>query len=1121
MSSPGSAAPRRPRPEVDDHGAMETAWHSRPTGIVAFVLTDLEGSTRRWESAPEAMAADLSRHLRIVDEVCAARNGRRAPEQGAGDSTVSAFGRASDALAAAVDLQLRMQAEAWAGPEPLLARVAVHVGEVHLDDTGRYQGPTMNRAGRLLQAGHGGQLLASTTSIDLGRAALDDDVSLVDLGPHRLRGIDEPVGIVQVTPEGCRTTFPPLRTVGTAGATLPHPDSSLVGRADDLRALSDLLDDHRVLSVVGAGGCGKTRLAIELAHETIGRFGDGAAWVDLAPVTVPDAVIDAVAAAVGLHTTAEITTQRIVGHLADRSLLLLVDNCEHVIDHAAATIAAIQAECPAVRVVATSREPLALRDEVVWRVPSLSTPASTTGADLLDSDAGRLLVDRIRRIRPGYEPDADDRRALAEVSRRLDGIPLALELAAARTATIPPPELANRLTERFSLLSGGTRDSVARQRTIEASVSWSYQLLEPEEQRVFRWLSAFAGTFPLGAAAALLVDEPDVADVIERLQRCSLLVDRPGPVRRLHLLEPVRWFARERLIDAGDADVALGRHLDWCIAAATTHGAALEEPEVLASLVQLDLDLDNFRAAMDWALTHGRAADAARIIAAAPWFWIWRGRALEALRWLRRCGDDLGEQLTAPEQIGLLWARAALGINTTSPGWRDAATEGIALARTQGDTRWEARLQVLVSQAQAFNDPHAVLAEAEAQRGRCLAAGERFWAATSLVSESLAQITLGRFDLAEPLIDQLRTEAEALRHPQLLADEIARRALVDRRLGRYDDVLAAVERIGPVTASLTELNAQALVHAQAALVDVARGHAAEALDAMDALMRRHVDAGEYGYIPSIALPIIDALIDLGRADEAVDRFEPFWESFRQSLSWRLRMGNARAVALYASGDSEAAWSALQDVLHEAQEAPNEHEVANAERLLAAIDRDAQRFTTAEDRLHRALEIQAWLGYPQYVADVLEELAGLDLDHDRPTPAAVLFGAASAIRDASGVVRRIGRQHAYETDIDRLHDTLDESELGEAWAKGRALSMADAVDLARRGRGERRRPAVGWESLTGTEAKVAALVAEGRTNPEIAETLIMGRATVKTHVSNILRKLGLTNRTQVATAMARR
>lgn len=1113
--------PRRSVPALGDHGSMEPAHTSRPAGIVAFVLTDLEGPDGRSGGTRDAEAADLAGHLALVDEVCARWDGRHVPGQGAGDGTVTAFERASGALAAAVELQQALQAEVWSGTRPLRARVAVDAGEVHLDRAGRYRGTTVDRAARLLQAGHGGQILASTTAVELGRAGLDESVSVVDLGPHRLRGVDEPVGVVQLTVDGHRRTFPPLRTAGRAGAHLPLPDSSLVGRVDDLCALADLVDRHRVVTVVGAGGCGKTRLAVELAHEVLDRFPHGAAWVDLAPVTGPEAVADAVAAAVGVHTTTEITVERIVGHLSDQSLLLLVDNCEHVIDHAATAIAAVQAGCPGVRVLATSREPLALRDEVVWRVPSLGTPTAHDGADLLDSDAGRLLVDRIRRVRPGYHPDGDDRSALAEVCRRLDGIPLALELAAARTATIPPPELASRLSERFALLTGGSRDSVARQRTIEASVAWSHQLLDPDERRVFRWLSVFAGPFPVTAVVALLDDEPGVEDAVERLLRCSLLVDGPGPVRRLRMLEPVRWFARERLIDSGEADLALGGHLDWCIATATSHGAALDGDGVLAALAQLDLDLDDLRAAMDWALAHGRAADAARIVAATPWFWIWRGRSLEALRWLHRCGDGVDDLLGSEDRIGLLWARAALGISTGSPGWRDAAEEGSALARSQGDGRSEARFPVLLSLAQAFDDPRTVLAEAESQRARCRAVGDRYWAATSLVSESLAQITLGRFDLAEPLLDELRDEAAALGHPQLVADEIARRVLVDRRLGRYDDVHRAAERIGQVTAELTELNAQALVHAQAALVDVAQGRAADVLDTMEALMRRHVDAGEYGYIPSIALPIIDALIDLDRAGEAVERFEPFWESFRRSISWRLRMGNTRAVALHASGHADAARRALEEVVAEAREAPNDHEVANAERLLGAIDRDAQRFGEAEERLHRALDVQARLGYPQFVADVLEELAGIDLDHDRPLAAAVLFGAASAIRDASGVVRRIGRQHTYAADLGRLQRTLDGAELAEAWAKGRSLSMADVVELARRGRGERRRPGRGWESLTATEAKVAALVAEGRTNPEIAAALIMGRATVKTHVSNILRKLGLTNRTQLAAATARR
>ncbi len=1108
-------------PEVGDHGPVDPAPDPKRPGIVALVLTDLDGPARRSHGAPGITAAEHARHEAIVDAACVRWAGHRARGRDAADRTMAAFGRASDALAAAIEVQEAMRSEPWTGSEPLRARVAVHVGEADRDADGRYEGPTVVRGERILDCGHGGQLLASTIAIELGRAGLGDGARVTDLGPHRLRGDDDPVGIVQIVADGHPASFPPLRTVSTAGGSLPHPDSSLIGRDDDLAALARLLDEHRVVTLVGAGGCGKTRLAFELARETVGRFRHGAAWVDLAPVTDPDAVLDAAAAAVGLRTSAEITTERIVARLAGRSLLLLVDNCEHLIDHAAALVAAVQRGCPGVRVVATSREPLALRDEAVWRVASLATPTDPAGADLVDADAGRLLVERIQRARPGYQPDGDDAPSLAAVARRLDGIPLAIELAAARTATIPPRELAERLEERFALLAGGSRDAVARQRTIEASVAWSYQLLATDERRAFRRLSAFAGSFPTAAAATLCSEDDAASDTVDRLVACSLLVERPGPSRRVQMLEPVRWFARERLIDSGEADLVLGRHLDGCVDRARSLGAALDGRDVRAALAHLDLDLDDLRAAMAWGLAHGRAADVARIIAATPWFWIWRGRSLEARRWLDRAGTDLGADLGPDEEVELLWARAALTVNNAAPGGRELADAGAALARSHGDGRAEARFRVLHSLVEAFHDPHATLAEADVRRARCRASGDAFWAATSLVSEAIAHITLGRFDLAAPVLDRLRGEAEALGHPQLLADEISRRVLVDRRFGRYDDVHRAATRIGQVTAELTEINAQALVHAQAALVDVTQGRAVEALGAMEALMARHVEAGEYGYIPSIALPIIDALVDLGRAEEALERFEPFWESFRESISWRLRMGNARAIALYASGRTGDARLALGEVVAEARATPNDHEAANAERLLGAIARDAQRFSDADDRLHRALDVQARLGYPQYVAEVLEELAGLDLDHDRPTAAAVLFGAASAIRDAAGVVRRIGRQPAFDTDIARLRDALDAAPLTDAWTRGSRLSMGDAVDLARRGRGERRRPATGWESLTATEGKVAALLAEGRTNPEIAEELIMGRATVKTHVSSILRKLGVTNRTQVAAAATAR
>jgi predicted ATPase/DNA-binding CsgD family transcriptional regulator len=1024
-----------------------------------------------------------------------------------GEPSIEIFARASDALRAAVELQT---AHRRAGDPDLRAvRVAVDTGEIDAPDVTAIA----ERCRRLLRLGQPGQILATSTTVEIAGSSSADAVDLRDLGTHHVRGISAAVWIWQVDARGASASFPPLRTREAAAALLPVPDTSFIGRDADLASLIELLGLHRILSIVGAGGCGKTRLAIELAVEVLARFRNGICWVDLAPVADSASIVDVTAAAVGLRTTADVSVDRIADHLAHRSLLLVFDNCEHLVGEAAHVIASISSACPAVRILATSREPLALHDEVVWRIPSLDVP---DGSDLLGSDAGRLLLDRIHRVRPGYHPDADDAAALAEICRRLDGIPLAVELAAARLRTISPSDLANRLDERFALLAGA-RNAVARQRTLEASVAWSYQLLDDDEQRALRRLSVCAGSFSIGAAIHLCDHVADPEPIIARLRDCSLLVDRPGPGDRLQTLEPVRWFARERLVDSGEADATLGRHSDWYAATARALGAELEGPGVQDALAMLDADVANLRLSLEWSVTRKRGLDAARTVAATSWFWVWRGCIAEAERWLDRADID-ETRLDPADRLALVWARSEL-IGNRAGGIDDLVTEGLALARAHGDRRLEARLLVSHSRYRAFRVPHETIEQAPAERALCREVGEPFWVATSYVGEALAQISLGRFDLAEPLLDRLRSEARALRHPQLIADEIARRAVVDRRFGRYDAVLRAVVEIDRITAGFTTLNSQALVHAQAALVDVAQGRAEVALDAMDELYRRYLVAGELGYLPSIALPMIDALIDLGRPEEALDRFERLWRGFGKVISWRLRLGSVRATAMLASGDLTAARDAFTTVLDEARSTLNDHEAAIAERYLAAIDRAEGGVNDAETRLHRALEIQAGLGYPQYVASVLEELAGIELEHRRARPAAVLFGAASTIRFGAGVTRRIGCQHLYEADVASVREQLGD-EFERQWTAGAVLDIEHAVEFARRGRGERRRPATGWDSLTVTERKVAALVADGRTNPEIASALIMGRATVKTHVSNILDKLSLANRTQIATESLR-
>jgi DNA-binding CsgD family transcriptional regulator/tetratricopeptide (TPR) repeat protein len=696
-------------------------------------------------------------------------------------------------------------------------------------------------------------------------------------------------------------------------------------------------------------------------------------------------------------------------------------------------------------------------------------------------------------------------------------------------------ELAGRLTERFTLLGGAGRDVIARQRTLAASVAWRNQLLDADAQRVFRRLSVFAGSFPLGAAVTIGGDGDDAAeDLVLRLLQCSLLVERTdGAEPRFQMLEAVRWFARERLLESGEADALFAAHLRWTVEVARALGAELEARGVCEALRGLDLEVDNLRAAMRWALDHGQGRDVERIVAATPWFWIWRGRIPEADDWLDRAEHALAHHADGDadpaadpgrhEELARRWARAELALNTADSTDRAerAVAAGLELARAVGDQRAEVRFLVSGSRREAFLDPVPMVERGDELACRCREVGEPFWEAVSLVNQALALFTVGRFDLAEPVLDQLRTRAVALGHPQLVADEIARRVIVDRRFSRYDAVRDAVVAVDAVTAGFTDLNCRALVHAAAAFVDVAQGRADRALPTMEDLLERYVAAGEYSYLPSVALPMMEALIDLGRPAEVLERFERMWRACRRTISWRLRMGTVWATAQLAAGHTDRARDEFEAVLEAERGTENPHERAIARYFLGAMDRDDQQYARAEGQLHEALAIQAGFGYPQYVADVLEELAGLDLVHDRPAAAATLFGAAARIRDGSGVVRRVGRQAAHEADLGLLHERLADDQRREAWDQGGRLTMADAVALAQRGRGQRGRPTLGWESLTPTEAKVADLVAQGRTNPEIADELLMGRATVKTHVSNILRKLDLTNRTQLATHAATR
>ncbi len=578
------------RPEVWEDPGMD-APGVRPSGTVTFLFTDIEGSTKRWETDSDAMRVQLAAHDEALRVAIESHGGWLFKHTG--DGVCAAFQSAQAAVAAAADAQRGLG---------LPVRMGIASGEAELrgDD---YFGPTLNTAARVMAAGHGGQILLAASTASLVR-----DVEVFDLGLRSLRDLSGPVQLLQVRAEGLRIEFPPLRTLDVVPGNLPVQSTSFVGRGDAVETIADAVGEHSVVTLIGVGGVGKTRLALQSAAMTTSRFRDGVWLVELASVTDGDGVDAAMAAVFMLQPQPGRTWRQIVvDGLRGREVLLVIDNGEHVLDEVAALVEAL-ADCPTVSVLVTSRESLGIGAEWVWRVPSLS-----------DSAAVELFLERSAQVEAGFRPDDADVAVIGEICDRLDGIPLAIELAAARVRSMSPTQIRDRLDERFRLLTGSRR-SIERHQTLRHAVQWSYDLLDSVDQSVLQQVSVFVGGFSLDAATFITgLDEFDVLDIVDSLVRKSLLlVERTDGEVRYGMLETIRQFAEEALAAAGTSDTIRDRH---AVLFAAQSDIALErwptEQERLA-YKWVDTEITNVAAAFQWALSRELTDAAVRIAANTP-----------------------------------------------------------------------------------------------------------------------------------------------------------------------------------------------------------------------------------------------------------------------------------------------------------------------------------------------------------------------------------------------------------------------------------------------------------------------------------------------------------------------
>ena len=601
---------------------MPMAGHP-PSGTVTFLLTDLEGSTRMWEQDPDAMKTAMVRHDELLEKTVAAHRGFVFSRMG--DGMAAAFATARDAIAAASDFQQALAAEPWGTARPLRARVGLHTDEaVIVDDTG-YASLPINRCARLMTAAHGGQTVVSGATEMLLRGQLPDGMELADLGEHRLRDLGQPTQIFQLSRGGDLEEFPPLRTLDSFPGNLPAQVSSFIGRQADVARVTKALGTSRVVTVTGVGGVGKTRLALQVAAEVLPSYRDGAWLVELASVRDVTGVVKAVADVFRLADRSDQSLEdTLLEMLAHKQTLLVLDNCEHVLGSVARLVSQIERKCHSVVVLATSREGLAIDGEQMLALPPLE--AGQPGDDLerlLTADAVSLFVERARQVKADFAMNDNNSRAVVDICQRLDGVPLAIELAAARVMALNPAELLKRLDRRFQVLAGGRRGAVERHATLRAAIDWSYELLNSAEQRLLARMSVFSGGCTLEAIEEICSGDPverdAVMDLVAGLVARSLVVADDSDIdTRYRLLETIRQYSEERLADCDETKPVQVRHAEFYArfsahAAEKTYG-----PDQLVWARRIHLERDNFLAALANAIDAGDASSAIALVASYP-----------------------------------------------------------------------------------------------------------------------------------------------------------------------------------------------------------------------------------------------------------------------------------------------------------------------------------------------------------------------------------------------------------------------------------------------------------------------------------------------------------------------
>jgi predicted ATPase/class 3 adenylate cyclase/DNA-binding CsgD family transcriptional regulator len=1048
-----------------------------PRGTVTFVLTDIEGSTRLWQSHPDAMGKSIRRHDEVVGSAIEQNHGVVLKDRGEGDSFFAVFARASNAVAAACSIQRSLFREDWPNELSILVRIAIHTGEAQEDSAPDYRGTVVNRCARLRALARGGQVVLSSSVRELVRDNLPANVSLKDLGEQPLRDLDRPEHVFEVVDSSLSPDFGAIvryDSIKQAPNNLPAQFTSFIGRQEQIADLREMLGGVRLLTLSGPGGCGKTRLALEVAGALAEEYPEGVWFVELASLTEASLVPQTVASVVPIREEpGRSMLQVLCSSLERKRVLLLLDNCEHLVATAAELADVLLRACPHLTILATSREPLNLPGEHSWPVPPLSLPDvrdTFSMRSLAQVESVRLFVDRARLTEPTFSLTDRNAPVVAELCQRLDGIPLAVELAAAQVRHMPVTEILARLQDRFQLLSTLARKVEARHQTLRATMDWGYDLLSSPEQTLLRRLSVFAGGFGLLAAQAVCsgngIENGMVLNLVSHLVDKSLLVAEEGADRAAwyRLLETVREYGRARLVENEGAEPMRRRHGQYFVAFAQEAEQELRGPRQGVWLRRLEEEHDNLRAALEWSL-RADPDSALRLASAIAWFCEVRAHWTEGLGWL-------ADALETSSDSGILRARALVGAGSLALRREGSVVVPGSLAESS----------TIESQPRQFRSARSYFEESLAM-GRQLDD-------SACIARSL--ISLGEAAGKERHYDEARSQYEA-------------GLAVARQSGERQAMAFGLRRLANLAAEENDLPHARSLFEESLAICRELGDAWGIAFAVDNLGHLAVQLGDYVAACRYHEETLGIWSDL------VD-------------PWGIAHAHANlGIVFLAQGDALAAQARFEASLEMERKLGLQLPIADLLRNLGDTALEQADSTTARRRYEESLAIWRDHRDKMGMALGLDGFAQLAAARSQPQRALLLAGAASAIYDAIGIGPGAPRKLRLERWLKQAAQAIGQETAAAARAEGRTMTAERAADLALGSEG----PARDKEQLAGLlgrprstrltrrEQEVARLVARGRTNRQIAEQLFVAERTVDTHVEHIRDKLDVHSRAEIA------